>query len=208
MAKLMGIYVIENVHNNKFYIGSSVDINRRWAVHKSRLNRNIHHTPHLQSAWNLYGPSAFVFTIIKECVNRVDMLNIEHEILISWVGSSECYNVSVNVKSPTFGLKFSDTTKKRMSETHAGSNNHFYGKTHTESAKLKIQCARKLQRIKCGDAASNSKLTVDLVKRIKDMRLRGVAVKCIADEVSKTGVKICISTISAILNGRSWKHVQ
>lgn len=60
-----GVYKILCVKNKKFYIGGSVNIKRRWKEHKLMLNKNIHHTKHLQNAWNKYGESAFEFTIIE-----------------------------------------------------------------------------------------------------------------------------------------------
>ena len=37
----------------------------------------------------------------------------------------------------------SDETKHKMSLAHAGANNHFYGKKHTEESRLKMSKARK-----------------------------------------------------------------
>lgn len=33
-TKIIGIYKIQNILNDKVYIGSSIDINRRWTTHK------------------------------------------------------------------------------------------------------------------------------------------------------------------------------
>ena len=65
---LCGIYCIENVINNKKYIGLSRDINRRWIEHRSELNRGDHINKYLQSAWNLYGENAFKFYVIELCI--------------------------------------------------------------------------------------------------------------------------------------------
>lgn len=50
--KICGIYCIENILNDRKYIGQSVDIQMRFYGHKSKLNRNIHDNQHLQFAWN------------------------------------------------------------------------------------------------------------------------------------------------------------
>ena len=65
--KLCGIYCIENIVNNKKYIGMSRNIKRRWSEHKSHLNSNIHVNKYLQSAWNKYGENNFKFYIIETC---------------------------------------------------------------------------------------------------------------------------------------------
>lgn len=65
-----GIYCIENVINNKKYIGQSKNIRRRFWVHIHTLRKNEHCNKHLQMAWNLYGCEAFNFYIIEECLQK------------------------------------------------------------------------------------------------------------------------------------------
>lgn len=57
--KLSGVYEIRNTLNNKRYIGSSINIYRRWRDHKRMLNLSVHPNKHLQSAWNKYGEKHF-----------------------------------------------------------------------------------------------------------------------------------------------------
>ena len=65
--RLCGIYCIENLINNKKYIGLSKDIERRWLEHRSELRRGDHINACLQKAWEKYGESAFKFRIIELC---------------------------------------------------------------------------------------------------------------------------------------------
>lgn len=61
-----GIYRILNIIDNKCYVGSAaVRFKERWSSHKSALNKNKHHSPHLQNAWNKYGEKAFIFEILE-----------------------------------------------------------------------------------------------------------------------------------------------
>ena len=64
---LCGIYCIENIINNKKYIGLSRDIYRRWNEHKSELRNNSHANIYLQRAWNIDGEKSFKFNIIELC---------------------------------------------------------------------------------------------------------------------------------------------
>ncbi len=60
-----GIYMIMNLVNGKFYIGSSKQIKRRLYLHKNSLRKNKHHSIYLQRAWNKYGEENFIFEVIK-----------------------------------------------------------------------------------------------------------------------------------------------
>ena len=64
---LCGIYCIENIIDQRQYIGLSRDIYRRWNEHKSDLRNNNHINPYLQAAWNKYGESAFLFSVLEIC---------------------------------------------------------------------------------------------------------------------------------------------
>jgi len=42
MPRIQGVYKITNVRTTETYIGSSVDITRRWADHRRELRLGIH----------------------------------------------------------------------------------------------------------------------------------------------------------------------
>ena len=60
------IYMIINVINGKFYIGSAWDYKRRISQHKSELRHNRHANSYLQRSWNKFGEEAFEFEILEE----------------------------------------------------------------------------------------------------------------------------------------------
>ena len=62
--KIVGIYCITNKITNKIYIGSTIDINRRWKEHKKELSKNKHHNLYLQNSFNKYGHKNFNFHIL------------------------------------------------------------------------------------------------------------------------------------------------
>jgi hypothetical protein len=64
-----GIYCILNLNTGDDYIGSSVDINRRFEEHKNRLRHNKHDNRHLQNSWNKHGEKKFLFFAVKEIEN-------------------------------------------------------------------------------------------------------------------------------------------
>lgn len=67
------IYQIRNVITNAVYIGSVLDRNPqdRWMRHRKDLRGNIHHSQHLQRAWNKYGEQNFVFEILEKVKDNV-----------------------------------------------------------------------------------------------------------------------------------------
>lgn len=59
-----GIYKIESMDGTA-YIGSAINIEKRWYQHRWYLNKNKHGNAHLQRAWNKYGCDYFIFSIIE-----------------------------------------------------------------------------------------------------------------------------------------------
>ena len=66
MQKICGIYKITNTITGDFYIGSSKDINRRWADHKKLSTWNRYPNNQLYKDMQKYGIENFVFEILAE----------------------------------------------------------------------------------------------------------------------------------------------
>ena len=64
MAKC-GIYKIQNIENNKIYIGQSIDIAQRWREHRSDALTNRNNSI-LHLAMQKYGEFNFSYEIIEE----------------------------------------------------------------------------------------------------------------------------------------------
>lgn len=135
---MAAIYCIKNTTNGKLYVGSAVDVDRRWRVHRNDLQKGVHHSSHLQFAWNKYGEEKFAFLIIEECL--VEKL-IEKEQF--WMDFHDSYNdVSGYNMSPTagncLGRCHSEETKKKISESRIGEKHHFFGGHLSEEHRKKI----------------------------------------------------------------------
>lgn len=89
MKNISGVYSITNIKNGKLYIGSSKHIHRRWREHKNLLNKNMHHSKHLQKAWNKYGEDNFIFEIVEECDE--DLLITREQYYIDLYSSADNY---------------------------------------------------------------------------------------------------------------------
>lgn len=156
-----GIYCIENLTNKKKYIGQSVNIQSRWAKHKSELNNNYHDNDYLQKSWNKYGADNFKFYVIEFCdIDKLDELEVYYIELYDTLNRAKGYNLT---SGGSYNKRYSDETRLKMSQAqighevsfesrmkisknHAnvsGSNNGMYGRHHTEEAKKKVSNANK-----------------------------------------------------------------
>ena len=75
-----GVYKILNNQNNKFYIGSSKNLSKRWTQHKSDLKNKTHINIILQRSWNKYGEDSFSFEIVEECHQDILLNREQHYI--------------------------------------------------------------------------------------------------------------------------------
>ena len=140
MEKVSGIYKIINKTNGKYYIGSSVNIKKRWFNHKHELNKNNHGNDYLQNAWNKYGKDAFDFMIV-ESIPAEKLIEVEQQYLNN-IEKDKCYNLSFIADK----IEMTIATRKKMSESHKGEKNANYGKRMSEGMKQAIRARNKLQK--------------------------------------------------------------
>lgn len=124
-----GIYKIINLLNNKFYVGSAVNLQRRRARHFSELRNKKHSNKHLQAAWDKYGEAAFIFVVVERVKDTNTLLSVENKWLKKHVGKDYCYNLGVDATAPTLGW--------------SGEKSPTWGYKHTAAAKEKIGVASK-----------------------------------------------------------------
>lgn len=113
---MKAIYGIVNKINGKKYIGSAVNFYKRKREHLNSLNKNQHHSSHLQRSWNKYGITNFEFIILERVDAKQDLIPREQW----WLDNSNNeYNVCKTAGS-TLGKSCSDTTKKKISDILKG----------------------------------------------------------------------------------------
>ncbi len=116
----IGLYEIRNVSNGKFYIGSSINIERRWKNdHHRTLKQGTHPNRHLQRAWNKFGEESFELSILGIC-DKEHLLNIEQSLLDRYANTEWCYNIAKNAQAPGTGIIPSKETKLKMSQSLTG----------------------------------------------------------------------------------------
>lgn len=114
--KLSGVYIITNTANGKRYIGSSVDIHRRWITHVRDLRKGLHGNQVLQRAWVKYGESSFEFTILLVCT-KDDTLLHEQRYLDE---EKPEYNICLSTTASMLGVSMSDATKQKIGNANRG----------------------------------------------------------------------------------------
>lgn len=178
-----GVYEIKNTITNKIYIGSSKDVRERWNEHKRELDKNNHHSIHLQRAWNKYGEESFVFNLIEEC-NEDDTLAREQLYLdlLKPYDKNKGYNISKDASAPMKGRKHSKETMEILAEDLAH---------------------RDISTWLRGEDRPNSKLKDDDVIEIKKMIYERVK---ICDIAELFGVKP--NTITQVKTGERWSHIE
>lgn len=115
-APLCGIYCVHCTVTELRYIGSSKNIKDRWSRHRYTLRRKKHRNPHLQAAWDMYGESAFEFSILEHCLPEVRV--VREEVWIKHYRADE-RNGGFNLRSPEHRV-FSPEARARMSLAHKG----------------------------------------------------------------------------------------
>lgn len=122
-----GIYCITNIENDRFYIGSSIDLEQRRSNHFSNLKKGKHHSYKIQKDYNIFGKDAFVYDVLEVCEKIKEVLITREQFYLDFY--DPYYNVLKKADS-SMGSKRTDEYKKKMSDM-------FKGKKWTEEAKAK-----------------------------------------------------------------------
>ena len=113
---MMGVYEIINIENGRSYVGSSVNIKRRWREHVGKLRKGIHPNKHLQRAWNNDGEGAFSFCVLERINTRRNLRDREQfylDILFDVDGNS--YNIGKDARASMLGIIPSEESRRKMS---------------------------------------------------------------------------------------------
>lgn len=103
-----GIYAIRCHANGKSYIGSAVNIKRRWRSHLEDLKRGNHHAVRMQRSWQKYGPSTFEFVVVEYVPILLQLLEREQY----WIDA-------LNAAAPNAGFNTSPTAGSSLGVKHS-----------------------------------------------------------------------------------------
>lgn len=209
----MYVYKTTNLINYKIYIG----------VHKSKRKNYLGSGKILKQAIKKYGRDNFKCEIIEHCESEEEMFSREKY----WIKEYDSQNRLIGYNITDGGLdgagckhllgkKLSEEHKKKVSLNHAdvsGERNPMFGKTHTKEVREKLckfnlgkslsfETKKKMSEKKCGENNNKSKLTPNIVRKIRRDYERGIKT---IDLANKYGVKK--PCIWKIINYRTWKNI-
>lgn len=124
-----GVYKITNMNNGKFYVGSSINCERRFYHHKYLLEKGIHHCSHLQASWAKHSQGAFVFEIYIVTETQEQALQKEDDLLNICYGTKTCFNSSPYSKLPFLHKHVREKAKQSIKTSEN------YKKVHSEVCK-------------------------------------------------------------------------
>jgi group I intron endonuclease len=155
ILKNCGIYIIRNLVNDKIYVGSSVNIKKRFNQHKNSLRKNKHHNKYLQKSWNKYKEESFEFIVIERHSYPEKILGRENKCILLY---NPEYNIIRVNKEGRFIL--SEETRKKISESNKGKSHGVKGqKPSKETILATIESNKK----RTGEHNPNSKKVINII---------------------------------------------
>lgn len=139
--KVSGIYKIQSsLFPNKIYIGSAINIYRRWSQHFSDLKRNKHSNSKLQNHYNKYGVEDLQCSIILYGCKKDELIIIEQYFLDFYI---PFFNIC-KIAGSNLGLhwKLSEESKANIAKASKGRKSAL-GYKHTMESKLKMSISKK-----------------------------------------------------------------
>lgn len=155
ILKNCGVYIIRNIVNNNIYIGSSVNIKKRFCQHRNSLRKNKHHNKYLQHSWNKYGEENFEFVVIEHHSYPEKILGRENKCMLLY---NPEYNITRVNKEGRFIL--SEETKKKISKSNKGKSHGVKGQKISEQTQVAIIESNKKRT---GKNNPNSKKVINII---------------------------------------------
>ena len=151
MKTISGIYQIKSRISGKRYVGSSVNIYKRWSAHRSILKSRQHHSEILQRAWDKYGEENIEFSILLTCPEK-DLLKYEQ----AYLDRGNCdYNIAKDAAAPMLGKKFTEEHKRNISKGQIGRKVSEETRRKISEAHKGMKCSeetrRKMSEVKMGE---------------------------------------------------------
>jgi group I intron endonuclease len=166
MFHAAGVYAIFNRTSEKMYIGSSVNMAKRWIKHKHELRKGTHHCQPLLRAVAKYGIESFSFDVIQ-FVENFDELTVKEQ---QWINLFEPAYNTCQVAGSALGIKRSAETRQKLSIA-LRNNKNSQGVVVSEEKRQKLSAKAKSRtysaetRAKMAEAKRGKKQSPELVAK-------------------------------------------
>ena len=204
---MIGIYKIQSKLDNRYYIGSSINIHKRWKEHKYELNNNRHSNSKLQNFVNKYSLDSLEFNIIEEC-SKKELLSKEQNYLDKLDENS--FNICVSSCAPMTNRKHSISTLEKMSISQSKENNPMFG---TKRPKYVIEALYKANKGRIKTESEKLQRLINLPNR-KEITINkdNTTIRCfsLAHASKIIGVKAqsIASAIKRKSRSKGWKIIE
>lgn len=122
LPEICGIYLITVRRPYRlplYYVGQSIQCRRRRTYHFKALKARRHDNVKLQNAYNKYGKDSFIFEVLEKCSHE-EIDQAEQWWLDEIHGYARTLNIAKDSTSPNRGRKFSEETRRKVSEAGRG----------------------------------------------------------------------------------------
>jgi group I intron endonuclease len=143
--EISGIYQIQSrIKPEKIYIGSAINMYKRWGEHINSLRRQKHKNLKLQVHYNKYGESDLQFSILLGC-KKEELIRNEQ----SFIDALNPYFNICKIAGSTMGVIPSIDTRKKQSRAKKGKPSPKKGIPINESQKQKLRDFYKINPFPC-----------------------------------------------------------
>ena len=157
----MLIYLIRNKQNGKVYIGKwhGKSVKQRWAIHCAHAASHATGRNHFHAAIRKYGADSFEVTEICRATSAAELADLEKKYIAEYrsylpdvgynmtmggEGAVATAELRAKKSAARMGFVHSEETKRKISESHKGERNPFFGKTHTaENRRLMSEASKR-----------------------------------------------------------------
>lgn len=167
-SKDIGIYKIENTKSGGVYIGQTTEcFQRRYWLHRWKLTNGIHDNLHLQRSFNKHGSDVFEFSVIE--ITDIESINNREKYWIEYYKTiGHCYNIQDGGQPERLCDYISTEARKRVGQKN---RERLIGSKFSEETKKKMSESRKGKRV----YRKNDSLTDAQARSIKQMLIEGIS---------------------------------
>ena len=114
-----GIYKIINTVDEKYYVGSSINVKKRINRHFDQLRKGKHHNIKLQRAYDKYGAENFKSICVEEVESDLRLTQEQLYLDVCKLNKESNYNISYVAQSPK-GYRHNEFTKNKIRRSLKG----------------------------------------------------------------------------------------